>query len=49
MKLLSDVRPGTSLKHLASQPVNMVKQQTHSEGLRGSMGASLANRMWELD
>ena len=49
MKLLTEVRPATSLKHLASQPANFAKKEVCSEGLQGAVGAKLANRLWELD
>ena len=49
MNLLAQVRPGSSVKHLASQPFNLIKQEGHSEGLRGAVGSKLAKNMWEMD
>lgn len=43
------MRPGTSLKHLASQPANIVKKDVRCEGLQGAVSSKLANRLWELD
>lgn len=31
--LLSEVRPGHSLRHLASQPANLLKQNHYNEGV----------------
>ena len=49
MRMLSEMRPATSLKHLASQPANIAKRTVNSEGLQGAVNAKLASRLWELD
>ena len=46
MKLLSEIKPATSLKHLASQPTNIAKKEVCSEGLQGAVNGRLANRLW---
>lgn len=48
-KLLTEVRPGHSLRHLASHPTNLIKSNHYTEGVKAAVGAKLAHRLLELD